>query len=233
MVFIPSGKFFMGADRGAADRGATDEVPQRTVYLDAFFMDIHEVTNAEYRKCEEAGACHPPRMNSSSTRESYYGNPEFGTYPVIGITWHDAEVYCRWAGKRLPTEAEWEKAARGTDGRTYPWGNFFDDDRVNCCDSAGDTIAVGTLPGGSGSYRVHNTAGNVQEWVADWWGATYYRTGSDRNPTGPPSGHYKVIRGASFRSPWRAVAITTRSDHTPESSHLFVGFRCARSASPP
>jgi len=129
MVFIPAGEFIMGND------GGDDEKPERKVFLDAFCIDKYEVTNAQYKECVDAGACNPPARPSSPSRLSYYDNPEYDNYPVIWVTWDDAQAYCKWKGKRLPTEAEWEKAARGTDGHLWPWGNSEPDgSKLNLCD---------------------------------------------------------------------------------------------------
>ena len=142
MVFVEAGNFIAGSDTGY-----DDEKPVHTVYLDEFYIDIFEVTNAQYRVCVEAGACETPNRTSSFTRDSYYGNSQYDDYPVIFVGWEDARAYCRWRGMDLPTEAQWEKAARGTDGRTYPWGSSIDPARANYNDAVGDTTAVGTMLG--------------------------------------------------------------------------------------
>ncbi|MBI3536650.1 MAG: SUMF1/EgtB/PvdO family nonheme iron enzyme, partial [Chloroflexi bacterium] len=174
MVSIPEGEFLMGS--GLNDtQGASDEKPQHLVYLDAFMMDKFEVTNALYKKCVDARSCARPSESKSYTRSSYYGNPSFDNYPVIYVSWNDADTYCKWLGKRLPTEAEWEKAARGTDGRIYPWGNSFEKNRLNSIESGrDDTTEVGIFPTGASPYGAQDMAGNVWEWVADWYDNKYY-----------------------------------------------------------
>ena len=173
-VFIPAGEFIMGYDDGD-----DDEKPERTVFLDAFCVDKYEVTNAQYRECVDAGGCNPPARTSSPGRLLYHDNPEFDNYPVIWVSWDDAQAYCEWSGKRLPTEAEWAKAARGTDERLWPWGNSEPDgSRVNLCDvnctydwkeSHLDdgylgTAPVGSFEAGKSPYGVYNMGGNVREW---------------------------------------------------------------------
>jgi formylglycine-generating enzyme required for sulfatase activity len=197
MVFVPAGEFTMGSSD--ADKDAYgDEKPQHTVYLDAFWMDKYEVTNAQYKKCVDAGKCSRPSESKSYTRSSYYGNASFDNYPVIYVSWNDAKTYCEWAGKRLPTEAEWEKAARGADGRIYPWGNTFDISKVNAERKVGDTTEVGAYPAGASPYGALDMAGNVWEWVADWYSANYYASSPRNNPTGPSSGQYRVVRGGAW-----------------------------------
>ncbi len=222
-VFVPAGAFEMGSDSGYSD-----ERPVHTVTLDAFWIDRTEVTNAMYALCVNAGACQPPSGSISSTRSSYYGNSQFGNYPVIFVSWNDAKAYCEWAGRRLPTEAEWEKAARGTDGRIYPWGNASPDSTLlNFYGNVGDTAEVGSYPSGASPYGALDMAGNVSEWVAGWYGAGYYNSRSD-NPAGPSSGDYRVLRGGSwFVEPYFARA-AFRGRFGPDDP-MFHGFRCSRS----
>jgi len=207
MVFVPAGEFIMGSPEGEGD---DDEDPQHTVYLDAFYIDKYEVTNAGYKGCVDDGVCDPPSRNSSSTRDSYYGNPEYDDYPVIYVSWYDAKAYCEWKGMRLPTEAEWEKAARGTDGREYPWGNGAPDEaKLNYDKNVGDTTEVGSYPGGASPYGAMDMAGNVWEWVADWHDAGYYSAAPERNPQGPDYGPYRVLRGSSwdYSRSWARCAV--------------------------
>ena len=204
MVYVPAGEFLMGSSE-ADGQAEDDEKPQHTVYLDAFWIDRTEVTNAQYRKCLEAGACQEP---GCWDQNDYNASDQ----PVVCVSWDDAQAYAAWAGGRLPTEAEWEKAARGTDGRIYPWGNEFDGSRLNYCDrncefGAKDTSTddgyaemapVGRYPSGASPYGALDMAGNVLEWVADWWHPEYYDYSPARNPQGPDSGNYRVIRGGAF-----------------------------------
>jgi len=238
MVLIPAGEFIMGNDAGD-----DDEKPERTVYLDAFCIDKYEVTNAQYKECVDAGACNPPARQSSPSRLFYYDNPEFDNYPVIWVTWNDAQAYCKWRGKRLPTEAEWEKAARGTDGRLWPWGNSEPDGtKLNLCDvnctyewkeshiddGYPDTAPVGSFEAGQSPYGVYNMAGNVREWTADWYAPDYYRDAPDRNPPGPDSGPGRVLRGGSWRSNIPVARITYRLWYDAEVKDEYIGFRCAK-----
>jgi formylglycine-generating enzyme required for sulfatase activity len=238
MVFIPAGEFIMGNDDGD-----DDEKPERTVYLDAFCMDKYEVTNTQYQECVDAGACNPPERTSSPSHLSYYDNPEFADYPVIWVSWDDAQAYCKWRGKRLPTEAEWEKAARGTDERLWPWGNSEpDESKLNLCDvncvydwkephiddGYADTAPVGSFEAGISPYGVYNMGGNVREWTADWYLPDYYRNAPKRNPRGPSSGEGMVLRGGSWRSNISVTRSTYRLWYDPTVKDEYVGFRCAR-----
>jgi formylglycine-generating enzyme required for sulfatase activity len=225
LVFVPAGEFTMGSDDGGSD-----ERPAHTVYLDAFAIDRTEVTNAQYARCVQAGACRPPDPSRSSTRADYFADPRYADYPVIYVSWDDARAYCAWAGRRLPTEAEWEKAARGTDGRTYPWGDEWDASKANTDEAGpGDTTPVGAYPQGASPYGALDMAGNVWEWVADWYGANYYRESPGENPLGPASGAYRVVRGGSWNNyQWLARA-AIRGRNTPGNRDDDVGFRCARS----
>ncbi len=227
MVYVPAGEFLMGSS-GTDKDASGDEKPQHTVYLDAFWLDKYEVTNAQYKKCVDAGKCSAPSSSNSSTRNSYYGNSQFDNYPVIYVSWENANKYCTWAEKRLPTEAEWEKAARGTDGRDYPWGNSFDTSRLNSAEGGKvDTMAVGSYPSGASPYGALDMAGNVWEWVADWYDSGYYSKSPRSNPSGLPSGEYKVLRGGSwyFQDLLRAAI---RYYLTPSYRFYIVGFRCAQ-----
>ena len=253
MVRIPAGYFIQGLTDAQIDAAYQDciesELPQyvkalcwrRTseryrpdVYLDEFYIDEYEVTNAQYGKCVDAGYCTSPSPRSSNTRHiAYFDDLTYADYPVIYVTWYDANTYCQWAGKRLPTEAEWEKAARGEDGRLWPWGNSFSLERANVRPGGmepdtSDTIWVGSYPGGASPWGAMDMVGNVMEWVADWYDKEYYDVAPTRNPEGPPSGEKKVIRGGSWNSNAYSARPSARAGASPSERYFDIGFRCAR-----
>ena len=234
LVFVPAGEFTMGSDTGyktrvdlAGLRG--DERPEHQVVLDAFWIDQTEVTNAMYAKCVADGTCNSPGLTKSYTRDSYYDNPEFDHYPVIYVWWNMAKTYCEWAGRRLPTEAEWEKAARGTDARTYPWGDESPNaNLLNYNSNAGDTTEVGNYPNGKSIYGALDMAGNVGEWVNDWYDVY---PGGDTNISSDFGQTYRVVRGGAWYFDYDSVRSTPRLGSEPATGSSSVGFRCARSPS--
>ena len=256
MIYVPAGEFLMGstdaevqeaiaecvsalADESKCESLHSREAPQHTVYLNTFWIDKTEVTNAKYRKCVDAGACQEP----DAWDDTQFNAPN---QPVVRVSWFDAETYAAWVGGRLPTEAEWEKAARGTDGREYPWGNTFDGSRVNFCDrncgyewkdqSADDgytrTAPVGSYPAGASPYGALDMAGNVFEWVADWFDAGYYSESPSNNPPGPASGENRVAHGGGWTMTGGVARCAFRSMFLPDTRSSFIGFRVVMEVGP-
>lgn len=210
-----------------------EEKPTHTVYLDDSYIDKYEVTNALYGACVDAGACELLNQTGSFTRESHYGNPEFDNYPVVFVDWEDASAYCQWRDLKLPTEAQWEKAARGSDGRTYPWGENIDETYANYDDSLGDTAAVGSYEKGKSIYGVYDMARNAWEWVPDWFSSGYHLDTSLTNPRGPGSGEYHVLRGGSWHNQAETVSASSRGCNQLEFfENTDFGFRCAMDGQP-
>jgi formylglycine-generating enzyme required for sulfatase activity len=230
MRLVPAGQFTMGSDQGEPD-----EKPVHTVTLDAYSIDKYEVTNALYAVCVETGVCAAPAKIASNSRPNYYQDSQFAHYPVIQVNWDQARTYCAWREARLPSEAEWEKAARGTDQRTYPWGEGIDATRANYNPQVGDTTAVGQYPGGVSPYGLYDMAGNVSEWVNDWYQADYYATLDENaaNPLGPASGEARVLRGGDWRSYESILRVSRRIRGTLESTNFDFGFRCAATLKSP
>jgi len=220
MVLIPAGPFTMGSDTGGED-----EAPAHQVDLPAFKIDRFEVTNADFARFVEATGYQTDaeKAGSTNTWRSYAEGRD--NHPVVKVSWNDARAYCEWAGKRLPTEAEWEKAARGTDGRTYPWGNEYDPKKLNAKDSGiRGTTAVGSYPEGASPYGLLDMAGNVWEWTADWYqgypGSTYQS---------PYYGEqFKVLRGGGWFETAEFVRTTTRNANSVTAANDDAGFRCAK-----
>jgi formylglycine-generating enzyme required for sulfatase activity len=228
MAYVPSGEFSMGSNSGSSN-----ERPVHTVYLDSYWIDKTEVTNRMYALCVSAGACQEPLGSISYSRSSYYGNSDFDNYPVIYIDWDKAKTYCTWAERRLPTEAEWEKAARGTTNSTYPWGEEVGCDKANALGCKGETSPVGEYELGKSPYGVFDMAGNVMEWVADWFSETYYESSPRENPLGPSSGRYHVLRGGSWKSIENSLRSAYRLGLTADTTNLYlIGFRCALGTNP-
>ena len=227
MILIPAGEFIMGSPEGEGD---DDERSQHTVFLDAFYIDKYEVTNAQYKQFINATGHEAP---------DYWNDERFNqpNQPVVDVSWHDAVAYAKWAGKRLPTEAEWEKSARGTDGRKYPWGNKLG---ILTCNSDIDidgyqyTAPVGSFPDGASPYGVMDMAGNVWEWCADWYDSAYYSRSPQQNPKGPDSGSTRVLRGGSWNIyPYLTfLCCATRLKESPDIRSNRIGFRCVRDVTP-
>ncbi len=228
MVTIPAGEFLMGNPEG---KGRADEWPQRSVYLDAFAIDQVEVTNERYLAfVATTGHRNPPNPYGTGLLQSAKGIEQL---PVVQTTWYDAKAYCSWAKKRLPTEAEWEKAARGTDGRLFPWGNEpANIKRANFdreWEEEKTLHPVGSLPEGDSPYGVKDMAGNAREWVSDWYDADYYKHAPERNPQGPDKkGVVRSIRGGSWHSPAADVTTSARGRGGFALQTHGTGFRCAR-----
>ncbi len=202
-----------------SDNGNSDERPIHRVYLDEFYIDKYEVTNAQYNKCVSAGAC------GQNTKYDGFTDPQ---QPVVGVNWSQADTYCSWAGKRLPTEAEWEKAARETDERTYPWGEGIDCSKANYYKCGHKkTKPVGSYPSGAGPYGAMDMAGNVWEWCSDRYDEKYYSKGPKRNPTGPASGKYRVLHGGSWNAYPNLLRSSNRTRNDPDNLSSSNGFRCA------
>ena len=259
MVYVPGGEFHMGSTDEQLDYTVElctqyyegckldwfrREQPVHTVTLDGFWIDRTMVTNAQYQKCVEAGACEPPGESEEDeggeAYDAYFGDSAYDDYPVLYVNWHQAEAYCTWAGGRLPTEAEWEYAARGPEGTLYPWGNEFDGTRLNYCDAncaydwldgtVDDGYAaiapVDAYPEGASWCGAVSMAGNVWEWVADWFGP--YPAEDQVNPTGPDTGDFRGLRGGAFESGPNFVRTTTRNRGRPNNRDEFRSFRCVQ-----
>ena len=224
MVLIPGGEFAMGDDRGQ-----DDEQPVHRVTLNTFYLDAYEVTVSRYTEFLHAQNPDPPFK---------WHEADLGAHahkPVIGVNWYDARDYCRWVGKRLPTEAEWEFAARGSEGRIYPWGNAHP---TKGHTNAGqtkwrgyDTLStVGQLALGKTPDGIYDLAGNLWEWVADWYDASYYRFTPRDNPSGPSAGPLRSLRGGAWNNDSTAIRSANRAGYAPDARRNDVGFRCARDA---
>jgi iron(II)-dependent oxidoreductase len=241
MVLVPAGPFLMGSDRRKDRNAYPYETPQRLVYLDAFEIDKYEVSAIQFLKFVLATDRQPLvdwRYDGGNFQES------MAHHPVMHVSWYDADAYCRWAGKRLPTEAEWEKAARGVDGRLYPWGNEpaglsrANFGRTGLSGPVRDRperlllypplVAVDKYENGVSPYGVYQMLGNVAEWVADWYDRDYYRYAPDRNPKGPPTGTHKVFRGGGWIDSTTTMRVAMRNGADPKTKMNWLGFRCAR-----
>ena len=219
MVSIPSGTFTRG-DRN----GEPDEYPEKQIRMQGFRIDRMEVTNLAYRACVDAKACDPTPFQSDERLG-------LDDHPVVGVAYDDAARFCRWIGRRLPTEAEWEYAAKGTDLRKWPWVGAFDPKRSNSVqdgDFHGKTAPVNAYPTGVSPFGVIQMAGNAAEWVADYFHPTYYRTSEDdADPKGPNSGRERVVRGGSYLDPMHLVRVSARRAKLPTETDNSIGLRCA------
>jgi formylglycine-generating enzyme required for sulfatase activity len=240
MVKVAAGEFTMGCSSAKARCGGADQ-PERTIGLDAFFIDKHEVTVADYQACVKATQCAPPHFDDGACVVYGAGTNKTGVLPptsrgaeqpVVCVSWAEAEAYCAFAGKRLPTDAEWEKSARGTDGRAFPWGNDEPtcDRAVLSVDTPGcgerRSWPVGSKPKGASPYGALDMLGNVGEWTADW-----YEPGlspETKNPKGPSSGRERVVRVANFSTARGDARVTSRVAQSPDSRTELIGFRCAK-----
>jgi eukaryotic-like serine/threonine-protein kinase len=251
MIYIPNGTFTMGntVDEAMAEcqknrndcqrNWFIDQQPPHSVSLDPYWIDSTEVTNSMYDLCVHAAACQPPSKFSSQTRTNYFNNRQYADFPVVYVSWAQARNYCEWAEARLPTEAEWEKAARGTDERIFPWGNFPPTCQLlnywpvagggGC---VGDTTAVGSYPSGASPYGAMDMAGNVWEWISDWYSDTYYLSSPPSNPTGPATGLKRVMRSGSWGYNEIHAIASYRDLYDPAVPGVSIGFRCSRSATP-
>jgi len=223
MALVPAGSFPMGNSRGEAF-----EQPVHQVYLDAYYIDKVEVTNKEYKACVDDGKCDAPRQVyffEAAPNKLYFGASEYDNYPVIFVDWNMAKNFCQWRGARLPTEAEWEKAALGDTGNPYPWGKDLDCQKANYQKCVNRTSEVGSYPDGASPYGVLDMTGNVWEWVSDWYADNYYANSPAKNPQGPITGQSKVIRGGS----WARFDVTAyhRRNFAPDYNTFDIGFRCA------
>jgi formylglycine-generating enzyme required for sulfatase activity len=225
MLYVPAGQFTMGLDN---DKYETDN-PAHKITLSDYWIDQTEVTNAMYQKCVDAQACATPYSVASGSIKPYYGNSNYAGFPVIHIPWQEASNYCEWVGRRLPSEAQWEKAARGsTDERIYPWGD--DDpfrDLSNFGGLVGNTTAVNEQSDGKSPYGALNMAGNVWEWVSDLYDPDYYNKSLSKDPEGPVIGDKHVMRGGSWKDFPSTIRVVHRYADYPLYASSILGFRCS------
>lgn len=241
MVNIPAGEFLMGSEPEWDPYYWGAEGPAHTVYLDSYWIYQTEVTNAQYETCVADHACPVPAYTKSETRTDYYGNPQYAAYPVVFVSYAHAVSYCDWAGGKLPTEAQWEKAARGVGDNLFPWGNRLPDESltnycdVNCTESYRDkqhddgyrdTAPVGNYPAGASFYGVYDMSGNVWEWVFDYFNAGFYQTSIYDNPRGPSTSNTRVVRGGSFINEESGLRVVARYYQNPTRTQSYLGFRC-------
>jgi len=230
VIYIPEGEFIMGSD--AAEN--YDEQPQRKVFLNAYYIDTYQVTNAKYKEFVDATAYKVPYIDRPWAEKYNWKDNMYpqGTEnkPVVLVDWYDACAYASWAGKRLPTEAEWEKAARGTDGRIWPWGDTWVREKA-ACKQGGSLMVVGRFEKGKSFFGCYDMAGNVWEWAKDWYREDYYRESSGlTNPKGPDEGEHRILRGGSWIHEQGSCRCAKRFSKMPDYADNYIGFRCAKDA---
>ncbi|HRX00370.1 MAG TPA: SUMF1/EgtB/PvdO family nonheme iron enzyme, partial [Cyclobacteriaceae bacterium] len=219
-VEIPAGDFNMGSTR-SDDRASLDEIPQQVIFLDSFLIGRYEITNGQWEQCVRAGICSPK-----------YADPSKTDHPVVNLNWFEAQAFCTWIDGRLPTEAEWEKAARGSDARQFPWGDTSpNQDLANYNGYVGDTTPVGSYPDGVSPYGLYDMAGNAWEWVGDWYQEDYYQSRIEGtiNPEGPPEGEFRVLRGGNKDIGASGIRVASQDKSFPTNTFNLFGFRCVRS----
>ena len=240
MVLVSRGEFIMGTDREWVN---VNQSPAHRIFLGAFYIDKHEVTNAQYEEFilsdgyknkkfwTKEGWDFIQKSNVESPLNYKRNNiaPE-PDHPVIGVSWYEANAYSKWAGKRLPTEAEWEKAARGAEGRLYPWGSKMDFSKLSYFPHVTKILEVGSFPEGASAYGIMDMAGSVWEWTADWYSANYYKQSPKRNPKGPANGKYRVLRGGAWDSIRAQLQCTYRHYEKERRQTYTIGFRCVANA---
>ncbi|HEX9595257.1 MAG TPA: SUMF1/EgtB/PvdO family nonheme iron enzyme, partial [Anaerolineales bacterium] len=227
-VYVDAGPFYMGSTE-EEPLARDDEMPLHLVRMDGYWIWQREVSNTQYKDCVDAGVCTPP-IDLGEGPSSYYNDPEFQNHPVVGVNWFQAAEYCEWRDARLPTEAEWEKTARGEFGQPFPWGedepNCDLNNMVGCFNQDPFTENIGQYPDGESEYEALDMAGNVWEWVSDWYAPDYYQYSPTVNPPGPGEGEYRVIRGGSYDAQEIDLRAAARLSGLPEDEFNNVGFRC-------
>ncbi len=241
MVEVPAGEFMMGCNEGVDTACDANETPYHSIYLSSYTIDKYEITTEDFKKCIDAGDCAISGVYEIYENDNTCNLDREGwqKHPMNCVSWFGAVLYCQWMGKRLPTEAEWEKAARGTDGRKYPWGNepipncdyvmMGNDDGTGC--GTKDTMPVGSKENGCSPYGACDMLGNVEEWVSDWYGPDYYATSPTNDPAGPENGQFRVLRGCSYLCGIPALSALNTYDREvfyPDAFDMEFGFRCAQ-----
>lgn len=240
MILIPASEFIMGAD---SEETNANQKPTHQVYLDAFYIDKHEVTNAQFEAFIVDGGYQNRKLWAAAgwnfiqkhqiKAPLHHGQNSVSMepgHPVIGVSWYEAHAYATWVGKRLPTEAEWEKAARGTDERIYPWGNEMDFSRFNYFPHHEKILEIGSFPGGASPYGVLDMAGSVWEWCADWYREDYYLQSPRKNPQGPDGGEHRALRGGGWDSIRLQLQTFYRYYDKADRRAYNIGFRCVQDA---